>query len=266
VGPEKIEVFSPAGGLTFFRLLSREEPWAVHVLQADLSLCELGLRVLPALPEREGEPGRRRVTELVQGRPDVLAAVNGDFFTPEGLPLGTEVAEGRVVRRTRERPALSWRPRAEPWFGIPELEGDSVLRLGWRMELDGDDGGTEVVSGFPLLLRRGEPVGDLGVAERPSFAAARHPRTAVGYDGERKLLWLVVVDGRQEGYSDGMTLPELTTLLERLGAREAVNLDGGGSSVMVLRGMAVSRPSDEAGERPVANALGVRRDRSLCRR
>jgi exopolysaccharide biosynthesis protein len=61
-----------------------------------------------------------------------------------------------------------------------------------------------------------------------------------------------------------MSLPELTGLLEAMGATDAVNLDGGGSTVMVLRGTPVSRPSDAEGERPVANALAVVRDPALC--
>ncbi len=79
------------------------------------------------------------------------------------------------------------------------------------------------------------------------------------------LSWVVVVDGRQPDYSVGMTLPELAALFEALGVEEAINLDGGGSSVMVVDGAKVSRPSDAAGERPVVNALGVRRDSAFCR-
>lgn len=105
----------------------------------------------------------------------------------------------------------------------------------------------------------------MGVRDRPSFAAARHPRTAVGFDAAKGRLWILVVDGRQPGYSDGMTLPELVGLFEALGVTEAVNLDGGGSTVMVLKGATVSRPSDAEGERPVVNALGVIRDEGLCR-
>jgi exopolysaccharide biosynthesis protein len=56
----------------------------------------------------------------------------------------------------------------------------------------------------------------------------------------------------------------LATLFESLGASEALNLDGGGSSVMVLEGVPVSHPSDASGERPVVNALGVVRDRAFC--
>ena len=61
-----------------------------------------------------------------------------------------------------------------------------------------------------------------------------------------------------------MTLPELTTLLEALGVTEALNLDGGGSSVMVVRGTALNRPSDAEGERAVVNALALERDFSGC--
>ncbi|MBT8403057.1 MAG: phosphodiester glycosidase family protein, partial [Gemmatimonadetes bacterium] len=74
-----------------------------------------------------------------------------------------------------------------------------------------------------------------------------------------------VVDGRQGDYSTGMTLPELADLFDALGATEALNLDGGGSSVMLLRGRRVSRPSDAEGERPVVNALLIVEDPDGCR-
>jgi hypothetical protein len=149
-------------------------------------------------------------------------------------------------------------------MGTPTLQEDSVLRVGWELPRLQGDGETEVIGGFPLLLSRGERVGDLEVSQRPSFAAERHPRTAVGFDNDQDLLWVVVVDGRQPGYSVGMTLPELTLLFEALGVEEALNLDGGGSSVMVWNGAAVSRPSDADGERPVVNALSIRRDPGFC--
>ena len=83
----------------------------------------------------------------------------------------------------------------------------------------------------------------------------RHSRTAVGVTADGRLL-LVVVDGRQPGYSRGMTLRELAELLQRLGAVQAMNLDGGGSSEMVVNGLPANRPSDGRG-RGIANALVV---------
>jgi hypothetical protein len=137
--------------------------------------------------------------------------------------------------------------------------------MGWPLSLKEPDGATLAIGGFPELLAGGRRVGDLQVSERPDFAAARHPRTAVALDPTGRRLWLVVVDGRQEGWSAGMTLPELTELLERLGVEEALNLDGGGSSVMIVKGRRVSRPSDAGGERAVVNALALRRDWRYCR-
>jgi hypothetical protein len=127
-----------------------------------------------------------------------------------------------------------------------------------------DDG--VVIGGYPELLDAGRPVGDLLVSENPGFAASRHPRTAVGVGADGDVLWIVVVDGRRAEYSLGMTLPEIATLFESLGATEALNLDGGGSSVMVVRGRMLSHPSDEGGEREVVNALLVREDPAFCER
>jgi hypothetical protein len=208
--------------------------------------------------------GRATVTDLTRIHGGtVLAAVNGDFFTPEGMPLGPEVASG--ARRTgRARPALAARGGvAVPWIGTTGVSRERVEATGWPLG-GGGPGSAQVVGGFPELLDDGARVGDLLVEANPSFAASRHPRTAVAVSRDEPRLWLVVVDGRQGDYSTGMTLPELADLLEALGAEEALNLDGGGSSVMVVRGRAVNRPSDESGERPVVNALLLVEDPSRC--
>jgi exopolysaccharide biosynthesis protein len=250
-------------GVWYRYLWSPVGPWAVYAVEADVARCDLALRVLQAEPREEGGHGQERVTSMVaRDTARVLAAVNADFFTPEGTTLGTEVVDGRVTA-VRRRPALAWRPGASPWMGSVRVEGDS-LYAGWNVAVHGSDGATEVVGGGPELLDRGQVVGDLAVAERPGFAAARNPRTAVGFDSETRSLWLVVVDGRRPGYSAGMTLPELVELLKALGATDAINLDGGGSSVMVVAGRARNHPSDAMGERPVANALALVRDFSSC--
>jgi exopolysaccharide biosynthesis protein len=67
----------------------------------------------------------------------------------------------------------------------------------------------------------------------------------------------VVVDGRQPNHSVGMSLPELTDLARSLGLVDALNLDGGGSSTMVVKGEVVNRPSDPTGPRPVSDAIVV---------
>lgn len=263
--PDTVRTEEVCAGVVYRYLWSRRGPWAVHILEVDLSRCELGFRVRAARADGDGgRPARQPVTGLFrQAGAGAVAAVNGDFFTPEGRPLGTEVTGG-VVRSVRGRPAFAWRPGRGPWIGLPSRNGDSILVVGWTLHLGNPDGRTQVIGGFPEILDGGARVGDLGVSARENFAATRHPRTAVGYDPRTRRLWLVVVDGRQDGYSVGMTLPELAGLFEALGASEALNLDGGGSSIMVIHGRAVSRPSDADGERPVANALVVEEDPTLC--
>ncbi len=258
--PDRISSFQLEEGVVYRSVRSRAFPWSVHLLDIDATRCELGFQVVR--PD-EGE-GRKTVSELSRrlGR-TALAAVNGDFFTPEDLPVGVEVTAGEVRGRAT-RPVFAWRPGFLPWVGPSRLEGDSLHLGELALSLSDPDGNTEAVAGFPALLSESAWVGDLQMGDRPAFAAQRHPRTAVGWNPGDGRLWIVVTDGRREGISEGMTLPELAGFLLALGATEAVNLDGGGSSVMVIRGQSVSRPSDMAGERPVANGLAVLWDPAFC--
>jgi exopolysaccharide biosynthesis protein len=111
-----------------------------------------------------------------------------------------------------------------------------------------------VVSGGPTLLVAGELSTNFeeeGFSEK--FAETRHPRTAVGRTAAGDI-WLVVIDGRQEGISSGATLTELTETMVSLGCTDAINLDGGGSSTLALNGVVLNRPSDPK-PRPVSNGI-----------
>ena len=89
---------------------------------------------------------------------------------------------------------------------------------------------------MPVLLVSGQRQ---RFADEPGAAI----RTALGFDAAGRKMWFVVVDGRQAGYSKGITLPELTSLFVELGAVDAINLDGGGSSTCAWhhRGRRVAR-------------------------
>jgi len=122
---------------------------------------------------------------------------------------------------------------------------------------------TLVVGAGPRLLRGGRvavtaKAEGFAPPQAPAFygtfVASRHPRTLAGVRADGKLL-LVTVDGRRPGWSTGMTLFEAARLMRSLGARDALNLDGGGSSTMTVRGEVVNRPSDRGGERRVSNAV-----------
>ena len=88
----------------------------------------------------------------------------------------------------------------------------------------------------------------------PSFVSDLHPRTAIARLKSGQIL-LVTVDGRQPGESIGMSLTMLADLLLEFGAIEAINLDGGGSTTMVIKNKLVNKPSDATGERPVSDAI-----------
>jgi exopolysaccharide biosynthesis protein len=87
-----------------------------------------------------------------------------------------------------------------------------------------------------------------------TFVAGRQPRTLAGVRADGRVL-LVTVDGRRPGWSTGVTLREAARLMLSLGARDALNLDGGGSTTMTVRGEVVNRPSDSYGERPVSDGI-----------
>jgi hypothetical protein len=120
-----------------------------------------------------------------------------------------------------------------------------------------------VVGGGPLLVRAGR-VAVSATAEGfappqapaffRSFVAGRQPRTLGGVRADGTLL-LVTVDGRRPGWSVGMTLAEAARYMLSLGATDALNLDGGGSTTMTVRGELVNRPSDRTGERPVSDGI-----------
>jgi exopolysaccharide biosynthesis protein len=126
--------------------------------------------------------------------------------------------------------------------------------------------GLSVVNGGPRLVRDGHPdiTAEAEGFDHPddpgfyyAFALRRNPRTIAGVARDGRLL-LVAVDGRAPGYSAGLDFEEEAAVMRALGADDAVNLDGGGSTTMIIRGSLVTRPSDATGERPIADAVLVR--------
>lgn len=125
--------------------------------------------------------------------------------------------------------------------------------------------GDSAVNGGPQLVNDGNVsiaprVDGLIHPDDPSYfygwGIRRNPRTMIGVDRQGRLL-LVEVDGRQAAASQGLTIPEAGRLMKALGAVQAMNLDGGGSSSMVIDDRLVNTPSDTTGERPVGDALVV---------
>jgi exopolysaccharide biosynthesis protein len=191
-------------------------------------------------------------------------------------PTGTEwMLNGTPLRVVDVRPASGQTPipkrGAALSFGglqLPEplaaLSVDSTVTFETRWTSRGDvpierlDRADHIINGAGLLRRRGMQVSDWrdeGL-NAETFVNARHPRTLIGVD-RRGFIWLAAVDGRQVDYSIGMTFADLQRLSDRLELTDALNLDGGGSTTMVVGGRIVNRPSDPGGPRPVSDAIVV---------
>ena len=185
--------------------------------------------------------GRRGDTLMYVRRGPVTAA-SGSAIPPEGAVLAAYGAGARL----REVQAMT--------------EGDTVrVLLGTLPRLPGGALPALIVGGWPRILRDGENV----AVDAPTLegtisrnAEARHPRTALGFSRDSTTLFLLTVDGRS-ALSVGMTVVELAQRMRQLGAWQAMNFDGGGSTSMVIDGKLVNASSDPTGEREVGNAVLV---------
>jgi hypothetical protein len=248
----------------------REEPRLhLHVVTIDLTDPRVRLAVYPCGGDPDGAGGPWQMTlgtvRETARRQDLDVAVNGNFFAPRGAinvggrrvpyfggnwarAIGWLVSDGQVIA-------------SDPAAASLVVGADGRVRIGHFARLPAD--ARHVVSGSQQLVTGGELTarGDV-----------RAPRTAAGVSADGTKLVLLVVDGRLLSHSVGMSERELGREMLRLGCADALNLDGGGSSTLVMRDATdpaklavVNRPSDghDLGvplsiERCVACVLGVR--------
>ncbi|MBA2463313.1 MAG: phosphodiester glycosidase family protein [Actinobacteria bacterium] len=165
----------------------------------------------------------------------VVAVANGSgtAIPRDGAVL---VARGPAAQRLTEEAPIG-----------TEVALRVILRPDWTGIMQGIGGG-------PVLVRNRGPVFRSNEAFSPSQLVPRNPRTAVGQLANGRVI-LVATDGRQPGYSVGMTNFELAQTMVRLGAVTASALDAGGSTTLAFEGTLLNRPSDPGGERPVSTSL-----------
>jgi hypothetical protein len=203
----------------------------VYLVRHPRATTRLALQYFPT-------PSRLDRWCAAEGRPEGIVA--GFFVRDPYLPLG----ELRVAGE-----AIEHEPIAPPWGGRRAcVHLDGAIRLAPRDEL-GDAPAGDLVQAGPMLVTGGSSVVDGEDREGFSRGAAqfdsditlgRYPRCALGV-GDDELL-AVCCDGRRSGVDAGLDLPELADLLVSFGAREAINLDGGGSATLVHRGHLLNRP------------------------
>ena len=221
-----------------------------------------------------------RVTLETWNRPS--ARVPGVVDANWGVPLDSLSRRSAWILAPVGRDSAGPRYQARPAVGVEPLlaRGDTLLLVG--MSSNAVVAGTlsagdtvrvrrmlrpfqprEVVGGFPVIVRDSAVPASVDSAGAIGFRGL-NPRTVVGYAAEGRRLLFAVIDGRQPGYSMGMTVRQTGEFLLALGAREALNLDGGGSSAMVVRtadgtSRVVNHPSDSTGERTVGDAVALLR-------
>lgn len=242
-------------GVEYIREVRREpRPLVIHVIKVDLRAEGIRLFVTPGDPDNP-LPVKARTTSDFLNTFDLQVAINGDAFTPWHTntildyyphrgdrvdPTGFAASEGIIYSQdTNNEPTLYITADQNARFNAPTGKIYNAI------------------SGTRLLLKEGQPA--------PGLDSSPEPRSAVGLDQKNRTLILVVVDGRQPGYSEGVTLQELAEILESYGAYTAMNLDGGGSSTLVVEGplgmaRVLNSPINNGipgRERAVANHLGI---------
>lgn len=222
---------------------------AVYVLKAKLKPNELELQA--ANPFDKDTFAMQTVKKQVKwkNKPHnkVVGGINADFFNMKtGVPNEMTIINGDILRDTISA--------GKNFVGVQKsgkiIIGDSVLYEKEKGNL------REALGARPLLVKNG----DIIPQKDNKFSETRHPRTALGTNGHT--VFFIVVDGRQPNHSNGMPLTELALLMKSVGAKNAVNLDGGGSSTLVsfdkIKNKWTTRNHPSGGQlRPVANIWAI---------
>lgn len=245
-------------GVTYLRIVRGSPALVLHLVIVDLA------KARPSFVTTAGDPGRELafLAQTVSGfaeKEKVDLAINGDFFEPWHTH-GVFDYYPHVGDRCASY-GLSVREGVTVCSGSRPGQANTVYLTDGRVSFTPPSGKYSALSGGWMLLHDGKVVPD----PANEYHSTRHPRTAIGTDATGRVLYLAVADGRQPNFSEGIDLPELARVLASFGAKEAMNLDGGGSSALAARLNGrldvVSWPIDKrivGRERPVANHLGLR--------
>ncbi len=249
---------SIAEGLAYERTLyttADEQPVRSHVLSVDNLNTAWELDVM-------GSFGVLIPPTVFADQSNATAVVNGGFFSFQNHEgIGLIAYNNRVLYspagKERYRGTLGITPHG---ILIGQLDPVDIRQYQIQTEKSNWNSAYSSLAAGPILVQ--DATNYLQIRNQGFNRTQLAPRTGIGRIAQDEIL-LVVVDGRQPGWSRGITLNELAELFLSFGAEQALNLDGGGSSIMVIDGEIVNRPSDHAEpgkagrERPVANAIGV---------
>ncbi len=244
-------------GITYTRQARSEpRPLMVHIIEIDLNTADVHFFVTPGDPNSELELPARTTPQFVEEF-GVQLAINGNFFTPfeAGIFLWDFYPHSGDPVNVSGMAISNGQPYSphQPEFPVICFEGN-VPRI---QTAQCPAGTTQAMAGSQILVQDGIPTTN-------NLQRTIHPRTAVAVNQERTIVWLIVVDGRQTNYSEGVTPAEIATIAVEQGAYEALNFDGGGSTTMVMMDgdeiQTLNSPIHKRipmWARPVGNHLGV---------
>lgn len=261
-------------GMTYRRLIRGDgTSFVAHVVELDLTRGDLAFRVTPGDRSR-GMEYVAMTTSSFLNREHALLAFNASYFLPfaGGSPGGDDFYphEGDPVNASGA--VIADGVTVSPAETDLDLRVNAIVCFNRLRVLIAD--GQACPRSFPSGVAAGPRL--LADNMRQSFAAfdnnyavAAHPRTAMGISADGRRGWIIIVDGRQRGYSVGASLTAMTDLFVELGASNAINLDGGGSAALVAAGSdgaarLLNRPIHvgvPGRERPVANHIAIVRAR-----
>ncbi|MDQ0089459.1 exopolysaccharide biosynthesis protein [Paenibacillus anaericanus] len=190
-------------------------------------------------------------TSEIASNNDAIFAINGDYYGFRND--GVIIRNGTLYRDSPVRTALAlFNDGTIQSFDETQISSSELLA----------DGVTNTLSFGPVLIEEGKMVEDFShVMIDTNFGnrsiQGANPRTGIGMIAPNHYIF-IVVDGRKEGYSRGMTLPEFAQVFADLGCTEAYNLDGGGSSTMYFMGRVVNNPQGKNRERGVSDILYIK--------
>jgi hypothetical protein len=253
--PLKRQLFQ---GVTYYRQVQYlPHSMIAHILVIDTKNAK-GLQFVVTPPDESGTVVARTTSQFQQEF-GVQIAINGDGFFPwwSRSPMDYYPHVGDPV--TPNGYAVSYGDIYAD--GLQDIRPEPTLYITRKGGMEFNRAPNKVfhsISGDRMLIQSGEIIPDLN-------DSVLHPRTAIGMNKNGRWLYLIVVDGRQPFYSSGATFQEVAEILKDFGAFNAMALDGGGSSTMVIEGengesIILNSPIDSyipGRERPVANHLGI---------
>ena len=255
-------------GVTYARhVRNQPRPLIFHVIQVDLTASGIGFLVSPSWPSRGPDNEMLANTaDTVPGflaRHDVQIAINGSFFFPHEVrsPLHyyPRVGDGASTMGVSISNGDRYSQAEEGWAALCIISNQDIRIT----EQDCPPTTQQGIAGDIQFIKDGKLYSG-GIVILQGNDVKLLPRTAIAVNQQSTKLWMVVVDGRQAGYSEGVTLAELGAFLIELGADSALNLDGGGSSTLVIEnaaGPSVLNAPFQArvpmNLRPVANHFGL---------